>query len=70
MNIAFGKIIGGFGDKGSFVHTGGIAEMQLKNVTAGFDIKTDGKRIIKNAFRIAVGNIKIVQCEGYAAAQT
>lgn len=37
---------GGFSDKGPFIHPGCVAEMQLENVSARFNIKAHRQRMI------------------------
>ena len=46
MDITVKKIAGRFGDKTFFNHSPGIREVKLENVSACFDIKTDGDRIL------------------------
>src|ERR1700753_3931003 len=38
LYLSFTPLVGGFGNKGAFVHAAGIGQMQLEYVTAGLDV--------------------------------
>ena len=54
MNVSIEEISGGLGNESFFNHSSGVGEVQLKDVTTGFNIKADRDSVLHNTVGRAV----------------